>query len=182
MENKMMFVGPFKRYYPENRADRWAGGMWYCTPDGRDWHDLQREFQSNTLKVLLNEKRVVVSKTDDVSGFSPVGFWVAEVPADEVPDGADISGGWQYRNGRIVPREYTPDELKSEARYQRERLLKDATRVMGPLQDAVDLDMATDAEKAALLAWKKYRVLLNRVDISAAPDIDWPEPPESGGQ
>lgn len=49
---------------------------------------------------------------------------------------------------------------------------------MAPLQDAVDLDMATETEKSALLAWKKYRVLLNRVDISNAPDIDWPEPPE----
>ncbi|MGS6497004.1 tail fiber assembly protein, partial [Enterobacter hormaechei] len=25
---------------------------------------------------------------------------------------------------------------------------------------------------------KKYRVLLNRVDTSKAPDINWPEPPE----
>ncbi|MGS6282679.1 tail fiber assembly protein, partial [Enterobacter intestinihominis] len=25
---------------------------------------------------------------------------------------------------------------------------------------------------------KKYRVLLNRVDTSKAPDIDWPVPPE----
>ncbi|MGS6381153.1 tail fiber assembly protein, partial [Enterobacter intestinihominis] len=24
----------------------------------------------------------------------------------------------------------------------------------------------------------KYRVLLNRVDTSKAPDINWPEPPE----
>ncbi|WP_340608936.1 tail fiber assembly protein, partial [Xenorhabdus bharatensis] len=47
-----------------------------------------------------------------------------------------------------------------------------------PLQDAVDLDMATKEEKAALLKWKKYRVLLNRVDCSTAPDIVWPEQPE----
>ncbi|OKT75363.1 phage tail protein, partial [Escherichia coli] len=25
-----------------------------------------------------------------------------------------------------------------------------------------------------LEAWKKYRVLLNRVDTSTAPDIEWP--------
>ncbi|MGS6301058.1 MULTISPECIES: tail fiber assembly protein, partial [Enterobacter] len=31
---------------------------------------------------------------------------------------------------------------------------------------------------AALTEWKKYRVLLNRVDTSKAPDIDWPVPPE----
>ncbi|MDU7134954.1 MAG: tail fiber assembly protein, partial [Enterobacteriaceae bacterium] len=42
---------------------------------------------------------------------------------------------------------------------------------------AVDLDMATATESAALLAWKKYRVLVNRVDVMLAPDIDWPEQP-----
>ncbi|MEQ5456473.1 tail fiber assembly protein, partial [Escherichia coli] len=26
-------------------------------------------------------------------------------------------------------------------------------------------------------AWKKYRVLLNRVDTSTAPDIEWPTNP-----
>ncbi|APJ74150.1 tail fiber assembly protein [Escherichia coli] len=28
-----------------------------------------------------------------------------------------------------------------------------------------------------LEAWKKYRVLLNRVDTSIAPDIEWPASP-----
>ncbi|MBG6242380.1 MAG: tail fiber assembly protein [Candidatus Symbiopectobacterium sp. Dall1.0] len=48
-----------------------------------------------------------------------------------------------------------------------------------PLQDAVDLDMATEAERAKLVAWKTYRVLLNRIYISTAPDIEWPEAPEA---
>ncbi|MGG2141245.1 tail fiber assembly protein [Symbiopectobacterium sp. RP] len=38
--------------------------------------------------------------------------------------------------------------------------------------------MATEAEKAQLVAWKKYRVLLKQVDISTAPAIEWPEAPE----
>ncbi|MEY0289881.1 tail fiber assembly protein, partial [Providencia rettgeri] len=41
----------------------------------------------------------------------------------------------------------------------------------------VQNSMATDEEKAQLIAWKKYRVLLNRVDTSLALDIDWPEKP-----
>ncbi|QWT43017.1 tail fiber assembly protein [Dickeya dadantii] len=51
---------------------------------------------------------------------------------------------------------------------QKVRLLNDATKEITPLQDAVDLEMATDDEKAPLTAWKKYRVLLNRVDTSTA--------------
>ncbi|MDE9471055.1 tail fiber assembly protein, partial [Xenorhabdus bovienii] len=49
---------------------------------------------------------------------------------------------------------------------------------IAPLQDAVDLNIATDAEKSALTEWRRYRVLLNRVDCSTAPDITWPEQPK----
>ncbi|EEU6178823.1 tail fiber assembly protein, partial [Salmonella enterica] len=45
---------------------------------------------------------------------------------------------------------------------------------IAPLQDAVDLDIATDDEKAQLDEWKKYRVLVNRVDTS---NPDWPAQP-----
>lgn len=76
----------------------------------------------------------------------------------------------------------THEEARRNAEYMKRQKMDEAARMIAPLQDAVDLDMATEAEKAALLAWKKYRVLLNRVDISSAPDIDWPEPPDSGGQ
>lgn len=44
-------------------------------------------------------------------------------------------------------------------------------------QDAVDAGMATEHETATLAEWKKYRVLLMRVDTSKAPDIVWPTPP-----
>ncbi|ENC0044836.1 tail fiber assembly protein, partial [Shigella sonnei] len=49
---------------------------------------------------------------------------------------------------------------------------------IAPLQDAVDLEIATEEENSLLEAWKKYRVLLNRVDTSTAPDIEWPEEPD----
>ena len=50
---------------------------------------------------------------------------------------------------------------------------------IAPLQDAVDLEIATEEETSLLEAWKKYRVLLNRVDTSTAPDIEWPEEPDT---
>ncbi|MGS5187697.1 tail fiber assembly protein, partial [Escherichia coli] len=48
---------------------------------------------------------------------------------------------------------------------------------IAPLQDAVDLEIATEEEKSLLAAWKTYRVLLNRVDTSLSPDIEWPSQP-----
>ncbi|MBQ0269581.1 tail fiber assembly protein [Providencia huaxiensis] len=70
------------------------------------------------------------------------------------------------------------EQLIAEAEQQKQSLLAEANNAIAPLQDAVDLDMATDEEIEKLKAWKKYRVLLNRVDTSTAPDIDWPIKPE----
>ncbi|EBT4540571.1 tail fiber assembly protein [Salmonella enterica] len=65
-----------------------------------------------------------------------------------------------------------------QAKETKNRLLQIASEKVAPLQDAVDLDIATDDEKAQLDEWKKYRVLVNRVDTSTAPKIDWPKKPE----
>ncbi|EYU15089.1 phage tail collar family protein [Photorhabdus aegyptia] len=64
-----------------------------------------------------------------------------------------------------------------QAEQRRVTLLRHANESIALLQDAADLDIATEAEKAALLEWKKYRVMLNRVNISLAPEMEWPEQP-----
>ncbi|WP_407221422.1 tail fiber assembly protein [Escherichia coli] len=56
-------------------------------------------------------------------------------------------------------------------------LMQVASEHIAPLQDAVDLEIATEKETLLLEARKKYRVLLNRVDTSTAPDIEWPAVP-----
>ncbi|EON2718374.1 TPA: tail fiber assembly protein [Citrobacter freundii] len=63
----------------------------------------------------------------------------------------------------------------TQATQQKESLLALAASKIAPLQDAVDLDIATEEEAALLLAWKKCRVLLNRVDISKP---EWPPLPD----
>lgn len=54
-----------------------------------------------------------------------------------------------------------------------------ADEAIVPLQDAVDIEDATEAEVAALKAWKKYRVALNRLPDQAGypATIDWPVAP-----
>jgi hypothetical protein len=63
------------------------------------------------------------------------------------------------------------------AETARRRGIADAA--IAPLQDAVDLDEATDAEVALLKEWKRYRVALNRLpDQPGYPaDINWPAQP-----
>lgn len=74
------------------------------------------------------------------------------------------------------------DEIKKtvyEATEKKKILTREATVAIDTLQDAIDLGMATDEEEAQLKAWKKYRVLLNRVDTSLAPNIEWPDRPSN---
>ena len=65
-----------------------------------------------------------------------------------------------------------------EAEEKKIRLLNAAATKITPLQDAVDTGMATDDDKALLIAWKTYRVLLSRIDTSKPDDIVLPETPQ----
>lgn len=66
----------------------------------------------------------------------------------------------------------------AEAENNKSELLHEANEKITYLQDAVDVELATEDEIAALTEWKKYRVKLSRIDVSTAPDIDWPVKPE----
>jgi len=65
-----------------------------------------------------------------------------------------------------------------EATSQKKQLLSKATEQISYLQDAVDLQIATEQETQLLAEWKKYRALLNRIDVQQAPNIDWPKQPK----
>lgn len=69
------------------------------------------------------------------------------------------------------------DQLITQAEQKKQLLLNEANESIAPLQYAVDLGMATDEEMTRLEEWKKYSVLLNRIDTSTAPDIEWPVKP-----
>ncbi|EBG3585908.1 tail fiber assembly protein [Salmonella enterica subsp. enterica] len=91
-----------------------------------------------------------------------------------------VSPGGGYKKWDSKAKVWVNDEAAEAAARLREaegtknRLLQIASEKIAPLQDAVDLGLATDDEKAQLDEWKKYRVLVNRVDTS---NPDWPEQP-----
>ncbi|EDA8444084.1 tail fiber assembly protein [Salmonella enterica subsp. enterica serovar Bakau] len=91
-----------------------------------------------------------------------------------------VSPGDEYQKWDGKAKAWVKDEVAEKAAQLRQaeetknRLLQIASEKIAPLQDAVDLDIATDDEKAQLDEWKKYRVLVNRVDTS---NPDWPAQP-----
>ncbi|CNI78844.1 tail assembly chaperone gp38 [Yersinia pekkanenii] len=46
------------------------------------------------------------------------------------------------------------------------------------MRDAKDGGYIDDEDIPRLTAWQKYRYTLTKVDISAAPDIEWPVAPQ----
>ncbi|HAV1716393.1 TPA: tail fiber assembly protein [Enterobacter hormaechei subsp. steigerwaltii] len=68
----------------------------------------------------------------------------------------------------------TEDEIIASADAKKSQLRASADAEIEWRQDAVDVGIATEEESAVLADWKKYRVLLMRVD-TAAPE--WPTSP-----
>ncbi len=88
-------------------------------------------------------------------------------------------GEFQKWNGTAWVKDTEAEKLFRirEAEETKNNLMQVASEHIAPLQDAADLEIATEEEISLLEAWKKYRVLLNRVDTSTAQDIEWPALP-----
>ncbi|EAX5650305.1 tail fiber assembly protein [Salmonella enterica] len=101
-------------------------------------------------------------------------------PLPENVTSVSPDGEYQKWDGKAWVKDEAAEKAAQlrQAEETKSRLLQMASGKIAPLQDAVDLGLATDDEKVQLDEWKKYRVLVNRVDTSTAPKIDWPKKPE----
>ncbi|ENI5566703.1 tail fiber assembly protein [Salmonella enterica] len=144
--------------------------------DGQDWYGCQQLFSEDTLKITYDDNDVITCITRDISGLWPAGQSVAELPDTDENRRADISGGWQFKDGKVVQRVYSPEELRKKAEAEKVRRLAEAEAAIAPLARAVKRDIATDEEQKRLDAWELYSVMVNRVDTA---NPDWPESPKT---
>ena len=149
--------------------------------DGESYYDFQKTITEKYACVICAENGVVRYLTEDPSTIAPhVGERVFGIDDISIIGGAGavtFDGAWVFNGKNIIPRTYTREELTAQAKAKRDSLMAKATAAIAPLQDAVDLNDATDNEQRLLKAWKAYRVALSRLDLTTAPDIDWPLPP-----
>ncbi|MET4877378.1 tail fiber assembly protein [Morganella morganii] len=93
----------------------------------------------------------------------------------------EIQEGWvgitkkEYQ--KLIKPSPTKEQQIERAEGEKQWRISEAAVAIATLQDAVDLGMATSEEVSRLEEWRKYRVLLSRVDTSIASDIDWPQKP-----
>ncbi|EFI1580794.1 tail fiber assembly protein [Escherichia coli] len=118
-------------------------------------------------------------KTDDVA--SGDALFISELgPLPENVTWLSPYGEYQKWNGTSWVKDAEAEKLFRirEAEETKNSLMQVASEHIAPLQDAVDLDIATEEEASLLAAWKTYRVLLNRVNTAVAADVEWPVAPQ----
>ena len=101
----------------------------------------------------------------------------------EIPDGytdlkpASEFDSWDGKKWQLNKNKQHQYEV-NQASVKKNQLLTEATTQISYLQDAVDTEIASEKETQLLAEWKKYRVLVNRIDIELAPNINYPETPQ----
>ncbi|MEQ9889510.1 MULTISPECIES: tail fiber assembly protein [Pectobacterium] len=98
----------------------------------------------------------------------------------QVPPAGKMLGAKKGRPVWINAPSITKAALASMAANQKTALLAHATEMIAPLKDALDGGYIDERDKLILSDWQKYRYALTKVDVSTAPDIDWPLAP--GGE
>ncbi|EMI7083967.1 tail fiber assembly protein [Salmonella enterica subsp. enterica serovar Apapa] len=144
--------------------------------EGREWYSSQALFNADTFKIMYDSACVVRAITTDVSTLYPNMHSVAEV--EEIPEGADIYGGWIFSDGVVIQKSLSHDEFLSQAEMQKVSLLDDARSVISVWQTELQLGIISDDDKDRLIDWLNYIKTVQAVDISTAPDIEWPVKPE----
>lgn len=97
--------------------------------------------------------------------------WKAEVSVDWVP----IS---KNEADKITNPPPTKVQLIEQAEAQKQYLIAEVNAETQMLQTKLALGRIKEDEKVLLNAWLDYLDLLEAVDTSLAPDIDWPQKPQ----
>lgn len=145
-----------------------AGYALRRTADGSEWEHA-RDYRGKTAYNTVTAEEVKITEMGEMSATLTLIKPTVEYPI------------WDGKKW-VEDAEAKKKAAIAEATTRQANLLTDASAMITPLADAVELDVATDAEKERLKRLKKYRIELTRIDVNSAPDIDWPEFPEAESQ
>jgi hypothetical protein len=101
--------------------------------------------------------------------YHPSMVWVDITDQAPPPEVNDL-----YSDGLFTAPVMKNEDVVFLARSRLAAEMETANQTIAPLQDAVDLGIATVEETARLAEWRKYRVMLSRTDVTDATTIDWP--------
>ncbi|HCP1524663.1 TPA: tail fiber assembly protein [Escherichia coli] len=154
-----------------------AGVIWLWSEDGKNWYEEQKNFHTDTIKMAYNSNNIITVISKDVSTINPNGLSVVEVPDITANRRADISGKWMFKDGVVIKRTYTEEELRQQAENKKQSLLQ-LVRDKTQLWDSqLRLGIISDENKQKLTEWMLYAQKVESIDTSSLP-VTFPEQPE----
>ncbi|MGG2143449.1 tail fiber assembly protein [Symbiopectobacterium sp. RP] len=163
MEYLMPGVGLPAHSYPDKPELPPVGQALHRSADGKSW-EFSPDYRGQT--VYRTETR----QEQTVTQFG-------ELPDNVTPRKPESEfDAWDGKKW-VLDKEAQAAAARKVAKQELASRKAGAASRMNELTYAVNLDIATEEEKAALTEWQKYAVLLSRVDVNAT-DIEWPEQPQ----
>ncbi|EPC5666037.1 tail fiber assembly protein [Citrobacter koseri] len=161
----------FKLYEPDDKELPTA--LYLRDENGNDWYSIIDGFIPDTFKISYRDDGLIIGCEIDATGLFPVDLSVVEIAPADVPAELFPDGSWFYKDGKLQQiRDYLADAEK-----ERNNRMADVTTRIDWLEDAQkDGDISAD-EVAELAKLRAYRTALRRLDLSAAPKINWPDAP-----
>ncbi|WP_225087431.1 tail fiber assembly protein [Pectobacterium colocasium] len=141
-----------------------AGRALRRSADGKAWEQVP-DYRGQTIYSTETRQQQTVSQFGEL----PEGFTLLK-PATEF----DVWNGKAWTLDKEAQAAAAVKAAQSELASRKAA----ATSRINELTYAVNLDIATDDERAALIEWQKYAVLLSRIDVNST-DIEWPTVPSS---
>lgn len=171
----MQSFGKFTPYTPDT-TDRpkiidGQNVMFLHDEKGNDWYDVITLFdESKTLKIGYDDDGRVRTFTTNIHAIFPVNLSVVELPATKANLRVTLGDDWFYKDGKLQQiRDYL-----AQAEAERDRRMVEITARIDWLEAAQkDGDISTE-EETELAALRASRTKLRRLDLSSAPDINWP--------
>ena len=172
----MQRFGKFTPYTPDTtdrpRIIDGQNVMFLQDDKGNDWYDVIELFdESKTLKIGYDDDGRVRTFTTNIHALFPVNLSVVELPATKANLRVTLGDDWFYKDGKLQQiRNYLAD-----AEAERGNRMAEVTTRIDWLEDAQKDGDISSYEETELATLRAYRTALRRLDLSTAPDINWPE-------
>lgn len=121
---------------------------------------------------------IYVNKADYRSFGSSPELWGGDTLEVEVPD--DFQGGaktYDPDSKTWVDDPPVPVDYRAVAEDKRSQLLSQANVITADWRTELALGMLSEDDEARLKEWMLYIKAVKVIDVSGAPDIDWPVKP-----
>ncbi|EMA4401141.1 TPA: tail fiber assembly protein [Escherichia coli] len=155
------------------------GVTWLFSEDGKNWYEEQKNFASDTIKMVYSGDGRVVWVGKDVTGIEPRNASVIEVPDITANRRITEPGYWFYRDDKFV------FDYKLKAEDERDALLKQVSIMTSEWEKDLLLGLISDEDREKLKAYRIYAKSLQAMDFNIITDktsynaIEWPVSPEA---